>query len=117
METQTNISSKQVIINLLRKKRSNWIDVKEIFFLQDYINRINDGSILINIKFDDIRRTVQYYEELFIMSGYRITLKKGDVKAIENICKLPRKISVYFYGYIKESNKRGEYPSLFKQNF
>jgi hypothetical protein len=107
MNGQVNISSKQVIMYLFLNKKSNCIDITEIFLLQDFINRKNDENIHMDISFEDIKRTVQYNDELFVMAGYRILLREGKENCIDNHDKLPRKVSKYIEDYIKE-------PSLFR---
>jgi len=101
MTDQVNISSKQAIMNLFLMKKCNCIDITEIFLLQDYINKKNNGNIHMDISFDDIKRTVQYYDELFVMAGYRILLREGKNECIENNIKLPKKISNLIEDYVK----------------
>jgi hypothetical protein len=106
MTNKTNntidISSKQIILNLFLIKKKNWIDVAEIFSLQDYINSKNDPQINMDISFEDIKRTVQYHEEFFVMMGYRILLRKGKTDYIKNYYKLPKKISKLIEDYINK---------------
>ena len=111
MTGQINISSKQVIIVLFLKRKRNWIDITEIFMLQNFINSKNDKNIHMDISFEDIKRTVQYNDELFVMTGYRILLREGKKKYIENHDKLPKKVSEFVSKFVKDYIKE---PSLFQ---
>jgi len=103
METQINISSKQAIISLFLNLGKDCINIAELFLLQNYINGKKDRKIHMNIKYEDIKRTVKYNEELFFMTEYRILLKGGQIDPKKSKNKIPMKIKKIVKEYVKES--------------
>jgi hypothetical protein len=101
METQININSKQAIISLFLITKKDCINISEVFLLQNYINGKNDRTIHMNIRYEDIKRTIKYNEELFFLTGYRILLKKGQIEPIKNKDKVLMKINKIVKEYVK----------------
>ncbi|WP_461257070.1 hypothetical protein [Treponema sp. R80B11-R83G3] len=114
METQINISSKQAIISLFLNMKKDCINIAEVFLLQNYINGKNDKTIHMNIRYEDIKRTVKYNEELFFMTEYRILLREEQFNPKQSENKIPVKIKKI----VKEYVKRNKAPLLpFQNNF
>jgi len=107
LETQINIDSTQAIINLLINKKKGCINVAEIFLLQNYIKEKKDETIHMNIRYDDVKRSVKYNEELFFMTGYRILLREDQTDSIKKMSE--KKISKIVEEYVKNT----EEPMLF----
>jgi len=109
METQININSKQAIISLFLNMEKDCINIADIFLLQNYINMKKDKKIHMNIKYEDIKRTVKYNEELFLLSEYRILLKEAQTDPKKNLMRIPKKFSKIVKEYVEKTKN----PMLF----
>ena len=77
------IDAETVIVNLLKEDKSYYVDIDRIDRLCDYIKKqLIDGnyfteydSVIFDVNFDAIARTVQYRNKVFDLVGNRIYLK------------------------------------------
>jgi phosphoenolpyruvate synthase/pyruvate phosphate dikinase len=105
MKTQININSKQAIISLFLETKNNYLNIAELFMLQNYINKENNKTIHMNIRYEDIKQTVRYNEELFFMAEYCILLKKEQTELEKDKDKIPDDFSNLVKDYVDKTRK------------